>query len=116
MSFDPSLPANGSEIRAAELRGQFNGLDEKLTTQIAAIPAGPPGEKGDKGDTGETGAAGPAGEVTAQQLGDAINGTPRNVDGISTLDIVVSDPPTQGEMQLILDNYNALVRGLKRNI
>ncbi|MCX6901485.1 MAG: hypothetical protein NT105_22625 [Verrucomicrobia bacterium] len=113
--FDPSLPVNGSQIRAGELRDQFNGLKGL----IDAIPAGPPGsagEKGDKGDSGEPGAAGPPGEVTAQQLSDAINGTPRNVDSIGTLDIVVSDPPTQGEVQLILDNYNALVRALKRNI
>jgi len=81
----------------------------------------------------DEGIRGPAGEVTTQQLNDAvadrptngamngaisdaINGTPRNVDTIGTLDIVISDPPSQGEVQLLLDNYNNLVRALKRNI
>jgi hypothetical protein len=30
MSFDPNLPLNGSLIRAAELRGQLNGLKELI--------------------------------------------------------------------------------------
>jgi hypothetical protein len=30
MSFDPNLPANGSLIRAAELRAQFGGLKELI--------------------------------------------------------------------------------------
>ena len=40
MSFDPSFPPDNSELRPGEFRNQFNGLDEKLTAQIAAIPAG----------------------------------------------------------------------------
>lgn len=69
-----------------------------------------------KGDPGETGPAGPPGEVTTQQMNDAISGTPQNVDSIGTLDIGISDPPTQGEVQLILEKLNDLIRGLKRNI
>ncbi|MCX6899711.1 MAG: hypothetical protein NT105_13560 [Verrucomicrobia bacterium] len=85
----------------------------------------PPGATGERGSDGMSGAngmdgapgpQGPAGDVSAQQLSDAINGTPRNVDGLGTLDISISDPPTQGEMQLVLDNYNNLVRALRRNI
>jgi hypothetical protein len=34
MPFDPTLPANGTDIISAELRGQFNGLNDK----IDAIP------------------------------------------------------------------------------
>jgi hypothetical protein len=30
MAFNPSLPVNGSTIYAAELRGQFNGLNDKI--------------------------------------------------------------------------------------
>ncbi|MCX6900392.1 MAG: hypothetical protein NT105_17065 [Verrucomicrobia bacterium] len=137
MSFHPDLPVNGTKTDANLLRENFNALNDK----IDAVPAGPPGpagEKGEKGDQGEPGPAGPAGadstvpgpagepgpagsqgpagEVSLTQLSDAINGTPRNVDGLGTLDIVISDPPTQGEVQLLLDNYNALIRGLKRNI
>ncbi len=34
MPYDPSLPADGSKVRAAELRGQFAGLNDL----IAAVP------------------------------------------------------------------------------
>ncbi|MCX6900554.1 MAG: hypothetical protein NT105_17885 [Verrucomicrobia bacterium] len=115
MSFDPSFPPDNSELRSGEFRNQFNGLDDKIT----AIPAGPPGPQGlpgEKGDTGNTGLQGPPGEVSLTQLSDAINGTPRNVDGVGTLDIAISDPPTQGEVQLVLDKLNDIIRGLKRNI
>jgi len=37
MSFDPSLPANGSDVRSDELRNQFTGLKEL----IDAVPVGP---------------------------------------------------------------------------
>ncbi|MCX6899828.1 MAG: hypothetical protein NT105_14155 [Verrucomicrobia bacterium] len=65
MSFNPNLPANGSLISAAELRGQFGGLKE-LIDATPAGPQGPPGPKGDKGDSGEAGPAGPAGNDGAQ--------------------------------------------------
>ncbi|MCX6900625.1 MAG: hypothetical protein NT105_18245 [Verrucomicrobia bacterium] len=111
--FDPSLPADNSPLSSSQMRGQLTGLK----ADIDAIPAGPPGPAG---PAGETGPAGPPGEVTTQQMNDtisgAINGTPRNVDSIGTLDIGISDPPTQGEVQAILDKLNALILGLKRNI
>ena len=55
--FDPSLPANGSEVTSTELRNQFTGLK----ALIDAVPAGPPGPKGDKGDAGDTGPQGAPG-------------------------------------------------------
>lgn len=219
MSFNPSLPVNGSQIRAGELRGQFNGLKELIDNSsggqpgppgpagadgrgIAAVndsgdgrcvivltdgssagpftvasgpqgiqgergsdgspgpmggdgPAGPAGSDGvsiasvyDAGDgrcmvqlsngqtsgpftvamgpqggqgaPGEPGPAGPPGEVTTQQLNDtvatAIAGTPRNVDSFSQLNITISDPPTQSEVQQLLDSYNALILALRRNV
>lgn len=91
MPFDPSLPADNSPLSSSQMRGQLTGLK----ADIDAVP-------------------------TTQQMNDAIsgaiNGTPRNVDSISTLDIGISDPPTQGEVQLILEKLNDLIRGLRRNI
>ncbi|MCX6898255.1 MAG: hypothetical protein NT105_06100 [Verrucomicrobia bacterium] len=46
----------------------------------------------------------------------AINGTPRNVDGFSPLYITISDPPTQSEVQQLLDSYNSLILALRRNV
>jgi hypothetical protein len=51
MPFDPALPANGSPLVSAEMRGQLNGLKDL----IDAIPAGPPGQNGSDG-TSVTGA------------------------------------------------------------
>src|ERR1041385_8832254 len=42
MSFDPNWPQFGDQLTSLRLRGQWNGLDEK----IDAIPAGPPGPPG----------------------------------------------------------------------
>ena len=232
--FNPSLPVNGSQIRAAELRDQFNGLKGLIDTTPAG-PQGPPGEKGDKGDPGEPGPAGPAGsdgaqgpagndgqpgpegrhvtgvnddgsgravivmsdganygpfnvasgpqgppgspgepgpnfnmrgdwdggtsynrgdvvayggniyvsfedyvsgtppdqdarwkllsitgppgapgEVSTQQLNDAIAGTSNNSNGVATLGLTVSDPPTQGEMQAIANKLDELIAALRR--
>ncbi|MFA6562101.1 MAG: hypothetical protein WCV00_09375 [Verrucomicrobiia bacterium] len=92
----------------------------KLLTIVGSPGApggqGPQGEPGSPGSDGAPGPAGPPGEVTSQQLNDAINGTPRNVDGFSQLYITISDPPTQSEMQQLLDSHNALVLALRRNV
>jgi len=71
-------------------------------------PQGPPGADGAEGPQG------PAGEVSAQQLTDAIAGTANNPASIATLDITVSDPPTQGEVQAVVDKMNELINALKR--
>ena len=59
MAFDSSKPVDGTRIVAAELRSQFNGLNDK----IDAVPAGPPGPAGAQG---EQGPAGPQGDVGPQ--------------------------------------------------
>jgi hypothetical protein len=37
MPFDPTLPATGSEITSAELRSQFNALNDRLNGASAAL-------------------------------------------------------------------------------
>lgn len=90
MSFNPNLPANGSEVTSAELRGQFTGLK----SLIDAVPSGPPGEKGDKGDkgdpgdTGPTGPAGSDGQPGAQGLPGADGSPgPAGADGRSVVNV-----------------------------
>ncbi|MFA7006459.1 MAG: hypothetical protein WC429_20625, partial [Verrucomicrobiia bacterium] len=86
----------------------------------AAGSQGPAGDPGSPGSPGPEGPQGIPGEVSNQQLTDAIgaaiNGTPRNVDGFSPLYITISDPPTQSEVQQLLDSYNALIIALRRNV
>jgi hypothetical protein len=81
------------------------------------IPQGQTGPQGNPGLDGATGAQGPqgeAGEVTAAQLATAIAGTPSNTNPIATLDIAISDPPTQSELQQVLAKLNELIVGLRR--
>jgi hypothetical protein len=44
----------------------------------------------------------------------AIAGTSSNTNGVATLGMVVSDPPTQGEVQAIADKLDELINGLRR--
>jgi hypothetical protein len=111
MPFDPSLPQNNSPLSATMMRSQFN----ELKALIDALPAG----------------------VTQQQLTDAINalqssvddaistltaeinsvqsGSANNVNGIEPLDnLVISDPPAQGEVQTLMVKLNDLINGSHR--
>ena len=63
---------------------------------------------------GADGADGPPGEVTQAVLDAAIAGTAQNPSGIAPLALTISDPPTQGEVQAIMDAYNALLAALQR--
>ncbi len=98
MPFDPSQPADGSPLSSAAMRSQLNALNAKINS----IPQGPPGPQG-----------GP-GEVSQAALDAAIADTARNPSGIAQLGFAISDPPTQSEVQAILDAYNALLAALLR--
>jgi hypothetical protein len=69
---------------------------------------------GPQGPPGTDGAPGPMGEVSAQQLSDAIAGTANNVNAIEPMNLTVSDPPTQSEMQTIANKLDELINALKR--
>ena len=64
------------------------------------------------------GSQGPPGEVTnadlASALSSAISGTSNNTNSVSTLGIIVSDPPTQSEMQSIANKLDELINALRR--
>ena len=45
---------------------------------------------------------------------DAINSTANNPSSVATLDMTVSDPPMQGELQAVVDKLNELINALKR--
>lgn len=135
MPFDPTLPVNSSKVRAAELRAQFNGLKEI----IDAIPAGPPGPQGEPGPPGSSGSdgppgpegpqgqQGPPGDVSTGQMQAAIDGaalntlaqaaanSSANTNGVSTLDITISDPPQQWEVQAVLNKVNELITAQRRS-
>ena len=67
-----------------------------------------------RGYTGADGTPGPPGEVSLAQLTSAINTTSSNSNAVTTLGLVVSDPPTQGEMQSLADKMDELILALRR--
>ncbi len=97
MPYNPALPLPNSEIESAVLRDQFNGLK----TLLDAVAAG---------------AVTPTQLTTAinNALASAIAGTSSNSNAVATLEVTVSDPPTQAEVQTIVDKLNELINALRR--
>lgn len=133
MPYDPSLPAQGSTLSSAQMRAQLQGLKEL----IDAVPAGPPGPQGGVGETGpggpsrptgeqgpqgQPGPQGPPGDVSVQQLNDAISSalssaagnSSANSNGVSLLNLNVSNPPTQAEVQALANKLDELIQALRR--
>jgi hypothetical protein len=85
-----------------------------FTFDIPQGEAGAAGSEGPQGIQGEEGPQGMPGEVSLQQLTDAIATTSSNSNGVSTLEMTVNDPPTQGEVQLIANKLDELITALRR--
>ena len=98
MAFNPSLPVAGSEIDAAELRAQFNGLNDLLAAQAAQLTT-------------------QAAQIAALQgaLDTAIAGTARNPSPtVSTFTTTLSDPVSASQAQAVLEALNALISATSR--
>ena len=52
--------------------------------------------------------------MTSAALVGAISGTSSNSNTVATLNLVVSDPPTQAEMQQVVNKLDELVTALRR--
>ncbi len=64
--------------------------------------------------TGPEGVQGVPGEVTSSALAMSISGTSSNSNAVPTLGLVVSDPPTQAEMQSLANKVDELILALRR--
>jgi hypothetical protein len=80
----------------------FDGTDVHF---IFGIPTGP---------QAPAGADGAPGEVTLAQLNTAVAGTSSNTNAVATLGLIVSDPPTQAEMQSLANKVDELILALRR--
>ena len=100
--FDPTIPQEDTELDAAQMRDQFNGLK----ALIDGVPAGPQGIPG------------PPGEVTTADMTAAIAAalldTPHNCTGVSLLPIPPNDPPTRADLLAVIDKLNELITALRR--
>ena len=141
MAFHPLLPANGSPIVAAELRSQFTGLHDEIAAsagvtgaQVDNTNTATPGTSATATVSLNSGVlhfdfsipAGQNGEVTQAQLSNdlvncqnaAVNTalplTSNNSNNVNLLNMSISDPPTQGEVQNICNRLDELINALRR--
>ena len=92
MAYDPTLPANNALIASAELRNQFAGLKTLIDATQAQVE----------------------GAATQDGLNDAIGDCAQGVNGVAPLALTISNPPTQAQVQAMLDKLNELIGGLHR--
>ncbi len=88
MAFNAALPANNSPVASAELRAQFTGLKDLVDER-----------------------------PTVAEVNDAIlTQAAGSTAGMELLSILISDPPTQYEVQQVLDKLNSLIAVLNRAV
>ena len=86
MPYDPNFPPDHQPLNAAPFRDQFNGLKDLIDTLPASDAMWA--------------------ELDAQAAGPCKN--------VTELNLTVSDPPTQAEVQAIADKLDLLLFNLKR--
>jgi hypothetical protein len=89
-------------------------LDGDVVRLTFGLPRGVDGINGANGADGANGSDGATGEVTAAQLSSAISGTSNNTDAVGLLNLAVSDPPTQSELQAVANKLDELILALRR--
>lgn len=96
---------------SATVSVSFDGTNVHFTF---SIPRGNDGVQGLQGIPGTNGTDGAPGEVTNAQLTTAVNGSSSNTNAVATLGLVVSDPPTQAELQSVANKMDELILALRR--
>jgi uncharacterized protein YpuA (DUF1002 family) len=88
MPLNLTLPANNSPISSSELRDNFSGLKDYVDDVANDLN---------------------------MNINDAVNNqTAGGVSAIAELSLTVSNPPTQAQMQQVVDKLNELIHKLKR--
>ena len=131
--FDPTLPQENTEIDAAQMRSQLNGLKaliDAITTlsaaQVDGVATLPPGLPAAVSVTvtGNTlhftfqipqGEPGTPGEVSQSQLDAAILGTAINPSSISPIGTMFMDPVSASDLNIVVNKVDELISVLKRN-
>ena len=101
MAFDPDKPANSVQVTAAELRAQFNALkalNDALSSHVDDIVNGYNTTLID---------------IEQKEATDFAD-TSKNTNAVATLGLVVSDPPTQAQIQSLADKVDELILALRR--
>ena len=104
--FDPTLPQESTELDAAQMRDQLNGLKALIDAGVPG-PAGPPGADGEVTTADMTAAI-------ASAVGSALLDTSHNCTGVNLLPIPPNDPPTRADLLAVIDKVNELITALRR--
>jgi hypothetical protein len=96
MPFDPAKPATNSPNSSAEMRAQLNALKDEID---------------DKPTTAQVNDA-VAGAITTATTNAAANSS-ANTNSVGLLGFTVSDPPTQSEMQQVLEKLNEFINAAR---
>ena len=142
MPYDPTLPLENTDIDAAEMRSQLQGLRDLIDTipvgpqgpqgqDGATGPPGPPGDigptgvdgpmgppgpagaAGSPGPEGPPGPQGPVGEVSQAQLDAAIAGAALNPVSVTGLAQTADGTYNPTQMQDVLNKLDELIAALK---
>ena len=97
MPFDPTLPLPGTLVDAVQMRDQLNALNDKIDDLPTNAQV----------NDAVTGA------ITTATTNAAANSS-ANTNAVNLLGFTVSDPPTQTEMQQILEKLNELINAARR--
>ena len=104
MSFDPNIPAEHTDLDAAEMRAQFNALKALIDglrndlTSLSSIVTVLQSQV----------------NFLQTQFTPLLTDTPHNPNTVSDLAVGLSQPPNQWEVQPIIDKINELLNALRR--
>ena len=101
MPFDPNLPQELTEIDAAQMRSQLNALKALIDALSSHV------------DDVVNGYNTTLIDIEQKEATDFAD-TSRNSNAVSTLGLVVSDPPTQAQVQSLADKVDELILALRR--
>ena len=99
--FDPSKPAANSPLSSAEMRSQLNALKALIDALSAHV------------DDIVNGYNTTLIDIEQKEATDFAD-TSKNTNGVATLGLVVSDPPTQSQVQSLADKMDELITALRR--
>ena len=99
--FDPSKPAANSPLSSAEMRSQLNALKALIDALSAHV------------DDIVNGYNTTLIDIENKEANDFAD-TSKNSNAVSTLNLNVSDPPTQSDVQLVAGKLDELILALRR--
>ena len=112
--FDSTKPINATNLKAFELRDQFNALKEiidALTTRVEQVENNQSTMQTVVSDL----QADVAGRTTQNQVETLISeNSAAKVDSVDGVGLSIDDPPSQNQVQQIADKVDELINGLHR--